>query len=106
MRAARLHRPVPRVLTGSDGKPLLISSGEQYTSGGPITEDVIPEEVKLSLKLDQGQNRKENIRVMISFIRPNPRRRSRDESISGFLLQAQGAKKKLQRFGIPALSGS
>ncbi len=83
-----------------DGKPILISSGERKRPGKTIDESIIKDEVRLSLRLNESSNKKENIKVILGFSQPGfdpkrksrektkfsgPRRQSRDKAISNLL---------------------
>ncbi len=70
-----------------NGEPILISSGEGKGPGTSISETIIKGEVELSLKLDETQDERENGKVVLEFLQPdpNPKRRSRDKALSEFL---------------------
>jgi hypothetical protein len=69
----------------TDGEPVPITFGERGSPGEPISEDIIPGEVKFMLKLDS--TNKANVKVVLEFLKPdpNPNRQERDRLIAAFL---------------------
>jgi hypothetical protein len=68
-----------------NGEPIPITSGEHGSPGEPISEDIIPGEVRLVLKLDS--TNKATVKVVLEFLKPDPKsnRQERDRLIAAFL---------------------